>query len=50
MNNPLITIVTVSMNVENIISRTIESVVNQSYKNIQYIIIDGGSSDGPLTL
>lgn len=46
MNNPLITIVTVSMNVENIISRTIESVVNQSYKNIQYIIIDGGSSDG----
>ena len=40
-----VTILTVSFNAENTISRTIESVMNQSYKNIEYIVIDGASHD-----
>lgn len=44
--NPLLTIVTVSFNAKGIIEKTIFSVISQSYHNIEYIIIDGGSTDG----
>lgn len=47
---PLITIVTPSYNQDRFIEETILSVLNQTYKNIQYIIVDGGSSDKTMSI
>ena len=45
-----VSIITVSYNSEQTIEDTIVSVVDQSYKNIEYIIVDGGSSDGTVDI
>jgi glycosyltransferase involved in cell wall biosynthesis len=47
---PLVSIVTIIYNGENYIEDCIKSIINQSYKNIQYIIIDGGSTDKSLEI
>jgi len=47
---PLISIITVSLNSQDTIRTTIESVLGQNYKNIEYIIVDGGSTDGTLKI
>lgn len=48
--DPLVTILTVSYNSEKTIARTIEAVLNQTYTNIEYIIIDGASTDSTVNV
>ena len=45
-----ITIVTVTYNCVSCLEKTIQSCISQDYKNKEYIIIDGGSSDGTVDL
>ena len=47
-DKPLISIVTVVYNEVEGIERTIQSVIDLHYYDVEYIIIDGGSSDGTL--
>ncbi|MDP4201571.1 MAG: glycosyltransferase family 2 protein [Bacteroidota bacterium] len=47
---PKISIITAVYNAQKDIEKTIRSVINQSYLNIEYIIIDGGSTDGTLDI
>jgi glycosyltransferase involved in cell wall biosynthesis len=43
---PFLTVVTVVLNRREYLERTIKSVVEQTFKGIEYIIMDGGSTDG----
>jgi glycosyltransferase involved in cell wall biosynthesis len=44
-HQPLVSVITATYNMANFIDVAINSVLNQTYKNIQYIIIDDGSTD-----
>ncbi len=47
-NSLKVSIITVVLNNNQFIEQAIQSVISQSYPNIEYIIIDGGSTDGSL--
>ena len=47
---PKVSIITVVFNGESTLESTIQSVDNQTYKNIEYIIVDGGSKDSTVSI
>jgi len=47
---PLVTIITVCKNEAKHIEKTIQSVIYQTYENIEYIVVDGSSEDGTLDI
>ena len=49
-NSPLISIITVVKNNKKYIEETIKSILDQNYKNFEFIIIDGESTDGTLDI
>ena len=50
MFQPKLTVITIVYNNVHDIERTVLSVLNQSYTNIEYLLIDGASNDGTLEI
>lgn len=49
-DQPMVTVITPAYNRVDLIAETIESVLNQDYNNLEYIVLDDGSTDGTLNI
>jgi glycosyltransferase involved in cell wall biosynthesis len=49
-SGPKVSVITVVLNNEHGLQSTVQSVVEQSYPHLEYILIDGGSTDGTLDI
>ena len=49
-HSPLVSIITPAFNSDKTIESTIKSVLSQSHPRIEYIIVDGGSTDGTINI
>lgn len=47
---PLVTVITVVLNGAEHLVETLESVLSQDYQNVEYLVLDGGSTDGTLDI
>ena len=47
---PYFSIITVCLNSEKTLARTIDSIRNQTFRDVEYIVIDGGSTDSTLSI
>lgn len=50
MNNPLVSIIVPVYNVQNSVARCLESVLAQTWKEIEVIVLNDGSTDGSLAI
>lgn len=50
MKNPFLSIITINYNDAVGLEKTIQSVISQSFKDFEYLVIDGGSDDGSLNI
>lgn len=49
-DSPKVSIVTIVYNASKYLEETMQSVINQTYDNVEYIVVDGGSTDGTLDI
>ena len=47
---PKFSVITVTYNAEKVLEDTIQSVIAQTYHHVEYIIVDGASKDGTLSI
>ena len=50
IEKPLVTVITVCYNAVSLIEKTIRSVLAQQYEHIEYVVVDGSSTDGTIEI